>query len=708
MEVNSDSKNNVLIETDKFPFEFLSLLGKKESWRKEIYRPINYLHKWWAKRLGSIFRGLLLGSVLSVDSDLESGYYDQYDFNNIVVFDPFMGGGTTIVEAVKLGMTTLGRDINPVACETVRVGLSPINKNLLNESYRLLSETIKKDIQNLYKTIDSNSNPCEVLYYFWVMQATCPNCGDELDLFSTYIISKNAYPARKPETQVVCPSCGNIFMSKYKKRFETCPTCSFEFDSTKGPVQGHKAYCNCGGKFVISESIKNSGSSPKYRLFAKLVLREDGIKEYLPASNQDQIAYNNCESILEDLRLQNKIKLPHNSLDTGYNTKQAINYNFRKWEDFFNARQLLALSLLYNGIMSLPNKIERDALIVLFSGVLEFNNMFASYKGEGTGAVRHMFSHHILKPERVPIEANVWGTPKSSGAFSELYKTRLLRALKYKEDPFEVGIKNKNKVYGASPPIKNNNIVSWNSRKTGKIALSCGDSSTTELPDKSINLIVTDPPFFNNVQYSELADFFYSWLSLFPHGFINNSDTTRNDKEVQDSNATQFSKKLSSVFSECKRILVDNGLLVFTYHHSKSYGWEALAKAIWDAGFYVVQAHPVYSELSTATPKSQTKDPILFDAVIVCRKQIHKFDKKNICPDKMLQTAIEVAALQINRLIKAGFSPTIGDKLVISASQFLVTFGNGLSGDDSLELMKNNYGKLIDLINKTNINKLIF
>ena len=80
----------------------------------------------------------------------------------------------------------------------------------------------------------------------------------------------------------------------------------------------------------------------------------------------------------------------------------------------------------------------RAALLTLFSGVLEFNNMFASYKGEGTGAVRHMFSHHILKPERTPIEANVWGTPKSSGSFSNLFRSRLLRAIEYRRAPTEV------------------------------------------------------------------------------------------------------------------------------------------------------------------------------------------------------------------------------------------------------------------------------
>src|SRR5271170_172022 len=64
--------------------------------------------------------------------------------------------------------------------------------------------------------------------------------------------------------------------------------------------------------------------------------------------------------------------------------------------------------------------------------------MFASFKREGTGAVRHMFSHHILKPERTPLEANLWGTPKSSGSFSTLFKSRILRAIDYQESPFEV------------------------------------------------------------------------------------------------------------------------------------------------------------------------------------------------------------------------------------------------------------------------------
>ena len=114
-----------LIETDIFPFEFLSQLAERESWRKEIHRPVYHVHKWWAKRLGSVFRGILLGSVLPEEADLAAEFYRVHDNMRQVVLDPFMGSGTTIGEAHKLGMTALGRDINPVAVEAVCTALAP-------------------------------------------------------------------------------------------------------------------------------------------------------------------------------------------------------------------------------------------------------------------------------------------------------------------------------------------------------------------------------------------------------------------------------------------------------------------------------------------------------------------------------------------------------------------------------------------------------
>ena len=165
-----------------------------------------------------------------------------------------------------------------------------------------------------------------------------------------------------------------------------------------------------------------------------------------------------------------------------------MSYGFKAWRDFFNDRQLLALRSLHKAIAQVTDAPARNALLTLFSGVLEFNNMFASYKGEGTGAVRHMFSHHILKPERTPIEANVWGTPKSSGSFSNLFRSRLLRAIEYRRAPTEVNGTAAAHGRVCSRPFTGRIETHWptdGTLPTGHY-LSCGDSAVTGLPDHSI------------------------------------------------------------------------------------------------------------------------------------------------------------------------------------------------------------------------------
>ncbi len=654
------------IETDAFPFEFLSRLAERESWRKEVHRPIYHVHKWWAKRLGSVFRGILLGCVLPEETDLSQAFYEQHDLAGVSVFDPFMGSGTTIGEAHKLGLTALGRDINPVAAESTRVAFGPLDRGELEAAFRKLERGVGRRIQQLYLTCDSRGRPAETLYYFWVMQAGCPHCSTQVDLFPSWIIAQNAYPQRKPDIRILCPSCGIIFSDVHHDGETQCPKCSTMFDSARGPARRTTASCHrCEREFRIVEAVGNG--PPNYRLYGKLVLTLSGEKEYLAANDDDQAAYAQCTSELRQAVEQGAIILPTLQLADGYNTKQAMRYGFSAWRDFFNDRQLLALGRLHAALRQLKEQSPRDALLTLFSGVLEFNNRFASYKGEGTGAVRHMFSHHILKPERLPIEANVWGTPKSSGAFSTLFRSRLLRAVEYRLAPTEVnGAAEKGKV--CSAPFTGH-VDAWPSTGTLRergVYLSCGDSCHTELQSRSMDLVVTDPPFFDNVHYSELADFFYAWQQLGKE--LGPIRSTRTAAEVQDSDASRFSHKLADAFRECHRILRDDGLLVFTYHHSRKDGWSALADAMLSASFFVVNSHPVKAEMSVATPKSQAKEPIQLDIILVCRKTLADAPLPPSCDDAVLS-----ARAKVERLRSAGFKLSRNDRKVVFFGQLLTT-----------------------------------
>ncbi len=306
----------------------------------------------------------------------------------------------------------------------------------LRSAFDGLSSGVGEEIRALYRSKDSQDRPCDVLYHFWVMQVPCVHCLALVDLFPSWIIARNAYPDRKPEVQVLCPSCGDIFPGLHGQDRATCRSCGAEFEPGRGAAKGTKAACrHCGESFTIVAAVAAHGSRPGFRLYGKLVLTRSGVKEYRPARADDHAAYRECSDRLRQEIERGEIVLPTLALADGYNTRQALGYNFRAWRDFFNDRQLLALGWLRRGIARVADAPARAALETLFSGVLEFNNLFASYKGEGTGAVRHMFSHHILKPERTPIEANVWGTPKSSGSFSNLFRGRLLRAIDYRLAP---------------------------------------------------------------------------------------------------------------------------------------------------------------------------------------------------------------------------------------------------------------------------------
>ncbi|MBS0210368.1 MAG: hypothetical protein JSS27_15595 [Planctomycetes bacterium] len=668
-----------LIEADAFAFEFLSKLAERESWRKELHRPVYHVHKWWAQRLGSVFRGILLGATLPPEGDLRALFFQPHHLANVNVFDPFMGSGTTIGEAHKLGMTAIGRDINPVAVRNVRTAMGPLDRRRVLAAYDALADSVEQRIRALYQTSDSRGLPCEVLYYFWVMQAQCPDCSSTVDLFPSHIVARNAHPKRKTHVRVRCPACADIFQIMQSPENVTCGDCGFHFDATKGNTSGAKATCTeCKSHFVILKAIGDA--HPRFRLYGKLVLRSDGNKEYLSVTDSDLASFRQCSEILEVELKSGRLVLPSLCLTDGHNTRQALNYNFRRWADFFNNRQLLALGWLRRAILDLDDVDARDALFTLFSGTLEFNNLFASYKGEGTGAVRHMFSHHILKPERMPIEANVWGTPKSSGGFSNLLRSRLLRAINYRESPTELnGSSSTARV--CSPPFSGRVEPNWptdGALLPRGIYLAAGDSSCTGLTDQSVDVVATDPPFFDNVHYSELADFFHAWqVSACEADSGAPPFSTRQPGEVQDADADHFAHKLCAVFAECHRVLRDDGMLVFTYHHSRPEGWRSLATAVWGAGFRFVNAHPVKAEMSVATPKFQAKEPIQLDVILVCRKQT---PADRLIGDSV--DALERAKAKLQRLANAGFTLSRNDRRITLVGQLLCALEPGGNVDD--------------------------
>jgi hypothetical protein len=282
-----------------------------------------------------------------------------------------------------------------------------------------------------------------------------------------------------------------------------------------------------------------------------------------------------------------------------------------------------------------------------------------------------MFSHHVLKPEMMPIEANVWGTSKSSGSFSTLFRSRVLNALAYKADPTELSLTSgkSHKIGGINRPlaveVSDDFALPQNGNETA--FLGQGDSSCTSIPDHSVDVVVTDPPFFDNVHYSQLADFFFYWLNQIL-GY-SDAETTRQEAEVQDTSPVHFTNKLTSVFAECHRVLNEAGLLVFSYHHARHEGWTSVHRAIRHAGFVCTQVYPIKAEMSVSMPLKQAKSPIHLDLIVLCKKDSDGMAHGTAPAD--IEAALHLAQDQVAALKSSEIAVSLGDAKVILMGRFL-------------------------------------
>jgi adenine-specific DNA methylase len=563
-----------------------------------------------------------------------------------------MGSGVTVGEARKLGCRVIGRDINPVSYLLVKSFVNDYSIPEIADTFEEIKKDLSEKIKSYYKTLVQDGDMADVLYYFWVKVILCPFCGNEIDLFPSRVFSMHAYPKKNPMAKSVCPYCNAINSVVVSDVTTKCNSCGMVYNLQKKLPNKNQINCSrCNRSFSIIESIRKQDSPPSHRMYAKMVLTSRGEKQYDRITDYDLMLYRKAS---EDLQ-HNTLKIPKVAIQNGHNTDQILNYNYRYWHQLFNDRQLLCLGILAERIGKIENEQVRELFACLFSGCLEFNNMFCSFKGEGTGAVRHMFAHHILKPERTPLEANIWGTPKSSGSFSTLFEQRLMRALEYKSDPFELQLDSRT---NATRKIRHINhsvsgrIASTYSQFKQKtlydVYLSCGSSDKTDIEDRSVDLVVTDPPFFANVHYSELADFFYVWQKEILDGDIFKPETTRSLSEIQQVNVGRFTDNLTAVFTECNRVLRIQGMMVFTFHNSQTKGWEAILKSLRRSGFCVEANYFVKSEMSVAVPKTQAKSPINFDAIMVCRK-IEEADLCQQIPSNLLDDCATVTRANIRK-----------------------------------------------------------
>ena len=172
------------------------------------------MHKWFARRPGTLFRGLILSEYS--DRPLREAFYSSNDLKGITIADPFMGGGTPLIEANRLGCDVTGYDINPMAYWIVNREIEHLDLGEYRTAAEKLTRDLEKRIGTLYRTrcLECGSTEAHVKYFLWVKEQTCRHCGNEFDLFPGYLLAEDR---RHTENILICAACGDLNGVKDRK-----------------------------------------------------------------------------------------------------------------------------------------------------------------------------------------------------------------------------------------------------------------------------------------------------------------------------------------------------------------------------------------------------------------------------------------------------------------------------------------------------------
>lgn len=791
---------------ESFPIVEINRLAIPE---RNAFKPIYQMHKWFARRASCVFRTILLGAMKPAGTDIMAEFYKDHthdpDTNGVRILDPFMGGGTTIVEALRLGCQVTGIDLNPVAWFIVKSEVEPVDIDELKAAFKRLEErpthsgkSVKEELLSHYKTecpcCRAGKEEADIIYTFWVKSAICtnPTCKKEVPLFSSTIIAQKSptirylpdYRCKKcqrvfdldagrasliadetlmvnnsrdssgnersnkrwavydhlsqtatcpwclekntvgpligvkkekkkvPLAVLLCPHCSSLWQYRGTLPDQvTCPVCPKDYAPHKGnlPEKGSFVCPSCGQKDKIIHSIRKL---PQDQLLPTRPYAIEGYcqecagdilfdeKDLLGKSTGRRIELSHACNINNnngkffkkvspsDLRRvqeagkrwekeKENLPYPKGEIPIGEKTKSGlIAHHYNYWHQMFNPRQLLCLSTLLKAIGEERDQRLKEKLLCAFSNSLNDNNMFCRFAQPRNHLVG-VFARHDYQPKSDPLEGNIFGTKFGHGGYYG-YFNNLIEGVNFHKRPYDIKIDNDKKL------IVYSNLLGEN------FDLKC--HSATNLENKIFQAVVTDPPYAGNVNYSELADFFYVWLRLnllktYPcfspditpkiEEIIENPTRGKTSKDYEDG--------LTDVWRNCYKNLDSDGLMIFTFHHAEGSAWESLLRSTCDAGFVIEAIYPINGEAENSL-HLMDKQAISYDLIHVCKKRNGAGETKTrswagIRKEIRQKARDEISMIEAGRYGKEKLSPA--DKNIILIGK-------------CLELYSKYYGLIVD------------
>lgn len=577
------STSSTSVDERPFPEEAANALARLESYNKHLYRPNTYLHKWWARRSGTTFRHILKQLV---DRPEKRDFYAPGGLEGKIILDPMMGGGTTLHEAIRMGANVIGVDIDPIPVVQANATLSSSSLAHRKTVFREFYGRLRKILHPFYKTTCPQcGEEAEVQFYLYALRRHC-DCREVLMMDSLLLRQNHGEDVR------ICPVCHEVYEGVHhcevnprkreilEKGIATCPTCGGTFtDLLSLPFSERYVPKVVFGRCPHHGSFFKSVEAVDLQLLEEALLQVEALR----FGDPDQFV-----------------------VPSGPKSDDLLNRNITSFQDLFVSRQRIYLHAGHQLLQDM-SKEDRLWLGLLLSTSLEFNSLLCGYKGASLrrpGAIRHVFSYHAYTFPYTALENNPVFPEKSSGTLLRLFHGKIERAAKWAMKPMERylgadgGTK---KVYIPGEVDGGRRVEQWDDLVDGtrRFLVLQQDASRLNVPENTVDYVVTDPPYYDSVQYSDLSNFFRVWLRL----FLPEQGNWRYDplaSAVSEGNAAgrrKYGRVLGKIWKMCHRALKEEqGRLIFTFHHWNPEAWAELTYSLKYGGFVLVNYHVVHSE----------------------------------------------------------------------------------------------------------------
>lgn len=644
-----------------FDITFAAGLALREKQLQQNYRPIIGVHKWFARRPGTLFRNPLLAEFNGNEAPQRS-FFRTHHFAG-VIGDPFMGGGTPLIEANRLGFHVVGADVNPMAYWIVRQELGLLDDAAFAACAAQIAAAVDLKIRALYETSCLQcSGTATVKYFLWVKTQRCPYCQTSNDLFPGYLLAE---ATRHPKHVLACSDCGMLVeldVQPHAADPVACPHCGGRVQ-IEGPARRNKVECR-GCHQTFKYPAPDAGP-PQHRMWAIEYHCEQckpgHAGRFFKAPDQADLA--RAEAAATLLHATEGLAIPQQAIPQGDETNRLHRWGYTHYREMFSPRQLLGLGLLQQQIEQVPDQFIRHALLTVFSDILRYQNMLCRYD---TYALKcqDIFSVHGFPVGLVQCENNLLGIPGvGSGGFRHFVE-KYRRAKAYCAQPFETRQSGKSKhiIPIVGERIEATFIDHFPIEGSRQAFLHSAPAATVPLAPHSLDGVFTDPPYFANVQYAELIDFCYVWLrqslqaefpEFTPESTRSASELTGNVTMGRD--LEHFTAGLSQVFTHFAAALKPGAPFVFTYHHNEITAYAPLVVALLDAGLLCTAVLPAPAEMEASLHINNSASSIL-DSVFVSRREW-----TTIPPLPSSTAFVELLADNCRRLAAAQVRVSLGD-----------------------------------------------